>query len=150
MLRMLRMSSILVTGLLLAACASGPKYADMKSSIPVAASGQGRIYFYRASSMFGAAIQPSIMLNGEAVGSSQPGGFFYVDRAPGNYEVSCSTEVERKASFVLEAGQERYVKTSIGMGAFVGHAIPELVDAAEGMKAIQTLHYAPPKVSAKN
>src|ERR1700686_5101650 len=98
MLRAVDAFSILAAGMLLAACASGPKYSDVKSSIPPLSSDQGRVYFYRSNSMMGSAIQPSIMLNGEKVGDSKPGGFFYVDRPPGNYEVVCGTEVERKAS----------------------------------------------------
>jgi hypothetical protein len=141
--------AILAAGLLLAACASGPKYADMKSSIPPLASDKGRIYFYRSSSMAGGAIQPHVVLNGETVGSSKPGGFFYVDRAPGNYEATCSTEVERKATFVLAAGQERFIKTSISMGLLGGHVTPELVDNAIGQTALQGLHYSPDKAEKK-
>ncbi len=99
--------------------------------------------------MGGAAIQPNIMLNGEKVGDSKPGGFFYVDRAPGNYEVVCGTEVDRKATFVLASGQERYIKTTISMGLMVGHVTPELVDSAEGMGAIQSLHYTPLETGKK-
>jgi hypothetical protein len=119
----------------------------MKSSIPTLAQGQGRIYFYRSNSMLGAAVQPDIALNGQVVGSSQPGGFFYVDRPAGTYEAVCGTEVDRKASFVLDAGQERYIKTSVGMGVMVAHVIPELVDPAEGSAAVQSLSYAPLKTA---
>jgi hypothetical protein len=83
MLRALNAFSILVAATLLAACASGPKYSDVKSSIPPLSSDKGRIYFYRSNSMGGAAIQPNITLNGEKVGDSQPGGFFYVRSAIG-------------------------------------------------------------------
>lgn len=145
MLRAMNAGSLLVAGMLLAACASGPKYSDVQSSIPQLASGQGRVYFYRSNSMLGAAIQPSITLNGEKVGDSKPGGFFYVDRPPGNYEVVCGTEVERKATFALSAGDQRYIKTTISMGALVGHVTPELVDPAEGAKAITGMHYTPLK-----
>ena len=147
MLRMLKSISILAAGVLLVACASGPRYADMKSSIPPLAADKGRIYFYRSNSMLGAAIQPSIVLNGEKVGDSQPGGVFYIDRPPGKYEAMCGTEVERKASFVLSAGQERFVKTTISMGAVAGHVTPELVDSAAGMAAIQSLHFTAPKTA---
>jgi hypothetical protein len=143
MLRALNEFSILAASMLLVACASGPKYSDVKSSIPPLTSDNGRIYFYRSNSMLGAAIQPSVMLNGQKVGNSKPGGFFYIDRPPGNYEVTCGTEVERKASFVLDAGQQRYIKTTVSMGVLVGHVTPELVDPAEGMAAVQSLHYTP-------
>ena len=149
MLKQLKTVAILASVSLLAACATGPKYADVKSSIPPLASDKGRIYFYRPNSMGGAAIQPGIMLNGEKVGTSKPGGFFYVDRPPGHYEALCGTEVERKTNFVLAAGQERYVKTVIGMGIMVGHVQPELIDPEEGSVAIQSLHYAPMKDAQK-
>lgn len=145
MLRALQAAFVVTAGILLSACASGPSYSEMKSSIPVLAQGQGRIYFYRSNSMMGAAIQPDIRLNDQVIGSSQPGGFFYVDRPPGSYEAVCGTEVDRKATFVLDAGQERYIKTSISMGVLVGHVTPELVDPSEGSAAVQGLNYAPPK-----
>jgi len=145
MLNMLKSVSIVSVVLLLAACASGPKYDDMKSSIPQLASDQGRIYFYRSSSSMGAAMQPGILLNGEKVGSSKPGGFFYVDRPAGKYEASCTTEATNKVDFVLAAGEERYVKTHVEMGFLVGHVKPELIAPDQGSLDIQSLSYAPNK-----
>jgi hypothetical protein len=149
MLTTLKTVSIVCVGLLLTACASGPKYADIKSSIPPLASDKGRVYFYRNTSVGGLALQPSIMLNGEKVGNSQPGGFFYVDRVPGSYEASCKTETEKKINFALQAGQERYVKTNVSMGFLVGHVTPELIDADEGSVAIQSLKFTPDKSAQK-
>lgn len=145
----LKAVAVLAGALLLTACASGPKYADVKSSFPPLAADKGRIYFYRPSNAQGAAIQPSIMLNGEKVGNSKPGGFFYVDRAPGGYEISCSTEVVRKTHLTLAAGQERYVETNITAGFLAGHVRPEVMDPEEGAVAIQSMHYAPMKDAKK-
>ncbi|MEF8729939.1 MAG: DUF2846 domain-containing protein [Accumulibacter sp.] len=139
----------------LAACATGPKYTEMQSSIPTLGAEQGRVYFYRSGSAFGAAVQPSILLNGVVVGESKPGGFFFVDQAAGNKEVSTSTEVEKKLSFTLDPGQTRYVRTVIGLGFFVGRVYPELVDDATGQKEIEEASYIGPplqqgvKVEAK-
>lgn len=126
---------------LLSACASGPKMSEVQSSIPALKQGEGRVYFYRSGSMVGAAIQPNIVLNGEVVGVSKPGGFFFVDRAPGAMQVSTSTEVEKKLSFTLNAGEVRYVKTVIGFGIVAGRVYPELVDKAVGEKEIQDASY---------
>ena len=132
--------------LTLFACATGgPKYSEMQSTIPQVASDQGRIYFYRSATFWGAAIQPDIFLNGEKVGESVPGGFFYVDVKPGDCEVSCSTEVERKLSFVLEQGQARFVRTKVGMGVLVYRVYPELVEPSDGMNEIKELTYQVPK-----
>ena len=91
--------------------------------------------------MMGAAIQPSILLNGAVVGDSQPGGFFFVDQAPGAKEVSTSTEVEKKLTFTLELGQTRYVRTVIGFGIVAGRVYPELVDNATGEKEVAEASY---------
>jgi hypothetical protein len=130
-------SLLAVTALaLLSACASGPKYKDVVNTFPAPAADQGRIWFYRSGTMFGAGIQPNVMLNGAKVGDSVPGGFFYVDRPAGNYEVLLSTEVERKVTFTLEPRQERYIRMTVGLGVIVYRVYPELVDPAEGRAEI--------------
>ena len=84
--------------------------------MPGLKAGQGRIYFLRSSSMFGAAVQPEIRLNGQVVGQSKPGGFFYVDRAAGTYSATTATETENAASFKLDSGEIKYLRTSPSMG----------------------------------
>jgi hypothetical protein len=126
---------------LAAGCASGPPLSEVQATLPRLAADKGRVWFYRSSSPFGAAIQPTIKLNGEAVGDSVPGGVFFKDVAPGDYAVSTTTEVDRQLTFTLAAGQERYVKTSIGFGVAVGRIHPELIDPEEARKDIATLSY---------
>ncbi len=75
------------------------------------------------------------------VGNSVPGGVFFKDVKPGNYVVATATEVERRLSFTLTAGQTRYVKTSVSIGILVGRVVPELVDPEVGSLAIQELAY---------
>ena len=64
---MKRVTRMLLAGLavssLLAGCASGVKHADMAASMPTLKPGEGRVYFLRSASMFGAAIQPDLRLN---------------------------------------------------------------------------------------
>ena len=131
---------------LLSACASGPKYSEAANTFPQLAVNQGRIWFYRSGIMFGAGIQPDVLLNGSKVGDSVPGGFFFVDRPAGNYEVLLSTEVERKVTFTLEPRQERYIRMTVGLGVVVYRVFPELVDPAEGGKEIIETSYIGAKV----
>jgi hypothetical protein len=140
-LKLFRFCGALFFALLFSACASGPKMSEMASSIPALKPDQGRVYFYRSSSMLGAAMQPTINLNGTAVGESKPGGFFFVDTRPGPMEVATSTEVERKLTFTLAAGQTRYVRTVVGFGVMVGRVYPELVDNPTGEKEIADAGY---------
>ncbi len=125
----------------LAACATGPKMAEISNRIPVLPPDKGRIWFYRESVFFGDGLQPSVRLNGNKVGDATPNGFFFVDMPPGDYEVATTTEVERRATFTLAAGQERFVKLSIGLGVLVGRVIPELVEPATGRAAMMGLAY---------
>lgn len=133
--------ALLMMVALLTACASGPKHADVASSIPGLKPDQGRVYVYRSNSMVGAAIQPNVTINSKVVGESKPGGFFFVDLPAGPVEVSTSTEVEKKLTFTLAPGQTRYVRTVIGMGILVGRVYPELVDNAEGIKQVSESSY---------
>ena len=121
-------------------CASGPKFSEVATSLGAAAPENARIYIYRPG-VLGAAIQPEVKLNGDVVGKAVPRGFFYVDPAPGHYKISTSTEVERQLSLVVEQGQTRYVRLNIGMGFFVGHVYPELVENAIGQEEIQECSY---------
>lgn len=124
----------------LSGCATGAKYSEVASTIPPLTPSQGRIYFYRPSA-FGAAVQPDIRLNGQKVGTAKPHGFYFVDRAAGNYEVAAATETEKKLTFTLEPRQERYVRLKIQMGLFVGRIVPELVDKAEAEQELKELSF---------
>jgi hypothetical protein len=97
-----RGGTILARVLAVAGCASGPAYNDVKASFTAVPAGNGRIFFYRASSL-GAAIQHAVKLNGEDVGSAVPNGFFFVDRPPGDCEVTTTTELKKSLTFHLDA-----------------------------------------------
>lgn len=125
---------------LLAGCATGgARYAEVNVAAPKLAPDRGRIYFYRTS-ILGLAIQPDIKLNGESVGSAQPGGFFFVDRPRGNYTASAATEVESKLAFPLAAGETKYVRTSITPGIIVGHMNFELVSKSDAEGELASLN----------
>jgi Protein of unknown function (DUF2846) len=127
---------------LVAACATGPKMVEIQNRVPQLPADKGRIWFYReVAALFGAGVQPSVRLNGAKVGDATPNGFFFVDVAAGDHEVATSTEVERRVTFTLAAGQERFVKLTVGLGVLVHRVIPELVEPATGRAAIMGLSY---------
>ena len=140
MIKGFRLFACCLVALTLSACASGMKFTEMNPSTMPKDQDSGRIFFYRTT-VFGAALQPDIRLNGTKVGDSIAQGFFYVDRPPGNYEVVTSTEVDRKVTFVLEKEQTRFVKFSVSMGFFVGHVYGELVDSAVVLEEIKECKY---------
>jgi len=140
-MKLLNLALISAVVALTGCAASGPKFSAMQASTPVLNADQGRIYFYRNSSMLGAALQPAVMMDGSEVGKSQPGGYFYVDATTGSHEASTSTEATNKVSFVLEKGEVKYVRTSPAIGLLVGRIVPELVNADEAKKELPELSY---------
>jgi hypothetical protein len=125
-----------------AAYASSPKYSVHHATEPAVGPTVGRIYFYRESSMLGMAMEPAIKVDGNKVGESSSGDYFYVDLAPGTHEVSTSTEKKETTSVTVTAGQTIYVKTEVSMGFLVGHVSPEVVPNDTAESEIQDCHFA--------
>ncbi|PFH12522.1 uncharacterized protein DUF2846 [Collimonas sp. PA-H2] len=150
---MIKLSRPLFAAVALAAvlsgCASGAKYSEMASSIPTLKADEGRIYFFRSSSMMGAAIQPEIRLNDKVVGKSQPGGFFYVDRPAGQYSAASSTETEKTLSFSLDAGETKYVRTAVSFGVLAGRINPTLETPELASKELPSLSFTGEATAAK-
>ena len=134
-------SIVLLLSALVPACATGPKYADVKSSIPALDPGLGRIFFYR-SSQLGGALQPTIFVNGSAVGEMVPMGFFYVDRFPGAYVVSAKTEAEATLELTLQARQTHYVKGSMSLGVLLYRPNFTLMDQMSALIEMEELGYS--------
>lgn len=135
-----RLLAVMLAIVALAGCASGPKYAEVADSFATLDPSQGRIYIYRTTAL-GAAIQPQVLLDDTVVGKAVPKGFFFVDVDPGNHKILTSTEVDRTLSLVVDPGQTRYVRLNIGIGFFVGHVYPELVETEVGAAEVQELSY---------
>lgn len=134
------MAAVLVT-LSLGACANGREFAEVANTLPKLNPQNGRIYFYRNNDVQGWGLQPSIHLNDEIVGKSQPGGFFYVDRPEGNYSVSTTTEVTNTVSFHLARNETKYIKTGIAFGILVGRIKPEIVYPEQGRSDLTDMKY---------
>ncbi len=129
------------TVLLLSGCASGVSYGEMSNAIPPVQGNACRVFFYREASMIGAALQPEIRLDGQVVGRSQPGGFFYVDTQPGRHVATSQTEVEARLEFDLEAGQTIYITSSIGFGLLVGRVQLNMKPEPSALAELPSLRY---------
>jgi hypothetical protein len=130
----------------LAAClfgcsATGPRFSEMAQSLPSLGENQGRIYFYRTSMLVGVAVQPDVIVNGQTVGKSQPGSFFFIDRPAGTYRASARTEAEGTIDITLRPKQTAYILMSIGGGFVVGRPEFERVAESEGRKELPPLAY---------
>jgi hypothetical protein len=146
----LKFALLVAAGALTAGCATGPKHDEMASSIPSLKPGEGRIYFFRRLNMgWGAGIQPDIKLNGQVVGKSMPGGFFFVDRPAGNYVASVMTETEKTLSFTLAPGETKYVRSSPGLGVVVYRIALDLETREKAMADLGSLSYTGEPLASK-
>lgn len=139
-----RASSFFIACLMvfLSGCAAtGIKGGEMQSELDAVGPNQGRIFFYRSSSMVGAAIRPNISLNGAVVGESQPGGFFYVDVEPGIHQATARTEVLATLMIPIKAGERRYVRSSIHFGVLIGRVELALMDATQAEGELGALSF---------
>ncbi len=122
----------------LVSCASGPSYSEAKSTLPPMAKGQGRVFVYRTAGLIGAAVKPAVKIDDKNVGTSEGRGFIYSDQAAGTHQISIMTEWNHKNTFTVAAGQSSFIECTLTPGVFVGHLIPNQVDAATGEAAIQS------------
>jgi hypothetical protein len=70
------------------------------------------------------------------------GNYFYIDRPPGTYTITTTTEKEESVSVPLAAGQTVYVRFRVSFGVVLGHIIPALVDDTRGLSEIKDCHFA--------
>jgi hypothetical protein len=135
-----RIALLLLAAALAGCTASGPKYAEVKNSIPALSPDQGRIFFYRPSAV-GFAVKPDIQLNGTVVGEMLPLGFFYVDRSPGTHVATARTETEATVQIPLAANETRYVRGGITLGILVGRPTLHLADPRDALLELVDLAY---------
>jgi hypothetical protein len=136
---------VIVVLLSLCGCATGPEYAEIRSSIPAVESGKGRVYLYRLKR---AVLNVgTVTLNDKAVPVPWAGEFFYVDSETGEYEVVIDSTTVEKLSFRLDAGEEAYVRITPRVASIYLYAIfPELIDQDIALPEMQGLKYAGPNL----
>jgi hypothetical protein len=128
--------------LLLAACSRDMNYVEMRALMPAPPANTGRIYFYREFAWLGNVVTPDILLNDESVGLSNPGSFFYVDRAPGDYRAICGEGPDHAVNFSVAAGQEVYVRTRVAGGILKAEMETVVVNSNAAIPAMRDLKYA--------
>jgi len=126
---------------LLAGCASGPKYGEVNGAIPTLKEGQGRVYFLRSSAFVGGAAQPLIYVNNQAVGRSEPGGFFFVDLPAGSYQAKATAETVSSLDFTVYRNETKYIRTAATFGLFFARMEFTVIHESMAEKEMADLSY---------
>jgi len=118
--------------------ASLPSFAARIHPIPP---GQARVFFYREPAYTASGMKPDVDLDGEKIGKSKAGGFFFIDRLPGAYMVSTTTETTYEVQLDLEPQQTIYVNTKLGWGVWVARVRPVFEEEEVAMKTLRKCRY---------
>jgi hypothetical protein len=132
---------IIVFGLLLTGCVSGPKFPSYRATLSPPPVGMGRIWFYRRSVFFGDALEPSVKLDDVKVGNIVAGSFFQVETPIGVHTVSTTTESTHKTAVTVGTNADSYVQFFIVPGVFVGHIIPTVMSEPDALPELQKLNF---------
>jgi hypothetical protein len=132
----------LVGTALLTACQSVPmgdpaRSAELKKFAPNPNAGQ--IYVCRDDRFFGAAITPTVELNGKPVARLARSNYFFAELPPGDHTVVIKTlEHDSKFPFKIAAGQQTFFSTWISFGIIAGRGIIDTVTTEEGKKCVSS------------
>ena len=134
-----KLTLIFITMLFIGCAGTGPKFEEVENFIPQQNSEEGRIFFYRTSSIWGAGMRPAIYIDNVSIGSSSPGTIFYADVAPGRKVIKIPSIMyggERKIEADIKKGSVLYVKTWIGASGLGGRTNMEIVEPERALNEI--------------
>jgi len=117
---------------LLPGCATGPKFTKI-DDIP---EGKAVVYIYRPASPIGAAVSYQVIANGAHIMPMVNGGYFAYYAKPGENEFSAATETMSSVTLDVKTGQSYYIKSTVGVGMFVGRPRLAVMPADVGEKEI--------------
>ncbi len=135
-----------VTMLLTSCAATGPLGSQIANSS--VKPDMARVVIYRVSA-FGIAVQPDYLIDGKAVGPSQPGGFVACDVKPGRHEIAVGNLAisnnlfgggSEKMTLDLRSGSMTYFAASPQMGLVAGQVTLTNVTEAQGRADTSSLH----------
>lgn len=144
------LGALITTTLLASGCASVPMGSSDEDlalkQFPAPPKGEAGLYVYRDSFM-GKALKKSISLDGQLLGETANGVYFYELIEPGEHSLSTESEFsDNTLVFTASAGENYFVEQYIKMGVFVGGAGLEMKSKDEGMKAVRgCCHLAAPQ-----
>jgi hypothetical protein len=99
------------------------------------------LHIYREFFYLGYAISYKVNLNDSTICRAKHGTVYTLRlENPECYTISAKTETSYELNLCFEPGQEYYLRCSVGMGAFVGRPIFQIVDKTRGRIEVERLN----------
>lgn len=141
------LTTIIITSVL-SGCASVPMESESISNkakeFKAPSTDTAGLYVFRKDTFVGQALKKDVLVDGECIGETARGVFFYQE-VEGGKEHTLSTESEFSDNDLVvktESGELYFVEQYIKMGAFVGGAGLEKHDSESGKKEVSKLKLA--------
>ena len=138
----------IITATFLSGCSSVPmesnEHTKTAQSFNTPSIDNAGIYVYRKDTIVGAALKKDVLIDGECIGETAKGIFFYHE-VPGNKAHTISTESEfsnNDLTINTDSGKLYFIEQYIKMGAFVGGAGIKQIDNKTGKKEVLKLNLA--------
>ena len=144
---------VAVAGALLTGCGS-VKLADparsneLKQFAPN--KGVGQVYVCRTSTFFGAAVRPTIEIDGKPVATIGRSTFGYTELPAGDHIIVAKTlEHDSKMPFTIAAGEQKFFQTWISMGVLAGWGLIDAFSTEDGKKCVTEAELVEPEGAVK-
>ncbi len=112
--------AVVICGALLAGCASGPQYSDVKKSGAITPhNGKGMVLLYRTPGFVGAAYKPYVYANQGLLGQLPRGGFYSYEAAPGPLNLAFSSALGESTAKTKAGAALRGALFGGGIGAII-------------------------------
>lgn len=124
--------------LLLVGCASvpmAPADLDAKAKQFTTVSNKSNLYIYR-NEHFGRAIPMTVSINGKVLGQTAAQTYFWLQLAPGQYNLDSHTENVSNLSLTAEPGKDYFVWQEVKMGLWAARSQLQQVDEKTGRDGV--------------
>lgn len=133
-----RSFSVGLGGLLLVGCASvpmAPADLDAKAKQFTTVSNKSNLYIYR-NEHFGRAIPMTVSINGKVLGQTAAQTYFWLQLAPGQYNLDSHTENVSNLNLTAEPGKDYFVWQEVKMGLWAARSQLQMVDEKTGRDGV--------------
>jgi type 1 glutamine amidotransferase len=120
-----------------------------KDLFPPLSGDAGRLVIYR-DAILSPQKQPTVLLDGIEVGSTQSRSFFYLDRPTGNYTFAIAGETAAPVNVTLNKGKTTYVRINVHSTPVSSELYPSVVDADTAKRELASCKYAAPEASSSS
>lgn len=127
--------------IMLASCATGPKFQEYSSQLPSVQPNKARLFIYRPGSKASSEI-PDIKIDGNIIGQLPAKGFLVLDTRSGAHTLKTSFDARRSSTFFIKKGETNYLRVDVKRALTVNEINTTMVESSIGIVEIDKTTYS--------